>query len=133
MNIGIKRRKIEDNIVAAFNKVDFGAKQAAWVESDTFEDFVFSFFDLRRYYELGDDTTVGLEAVRVYMDGLRALQAVRQDRKVSIDTQESAGRLIYELNYQMEAVMYEVDRNRQENSTPDGPPSPGGNVPISSN
>lgn len=50
----------------------------------------------------------------MYMDGLRALQAAAVERKFSLDRRESAQRLIYELNYQVEAVMYELDRNRQE-------------------
>ncbi|MEL6148345.1 MAG: hypothetical protein AAGK74_04585 [Chloroflexota bacterium] len=133
MNLGIKRRKIEDQIVAAYEKVNFDAKKGAWVDSDTFEDFVFSFFDLRKYYEKSDDTAVGLEALRVYMDGLRALQAAAANRKLSIERRESAGRLIYELNHQMEAVMYEVERNRQEAGEPPqsgGNDSPSGGVPV---
>lgn len=130
MNLGIQRRKIEDRIVAAYNAVNFNAKRAAWVNSDTFEDFVFSFFDLRRYYEKSDDTAVGLEAMRVYMDGLRALQAAAEDRKLSIERRESAQRLISELNLQMEAVLYEVDRNRQEYGSSDDDTSGGGGVPM---
>jgi hypothetical protein len=133
MNLGIKRRKIEDQIVAAYEKVNFKAQKGAWVDSDTFEDFVFSFFDLRKYYEKSDDTAVGLDALRVYMDGLRALQDATADRQLSIDRRESAGRLIYELNNQMEAVMYEVDRNRQEAGKPQqrkDDDSPSGGVPV---
>jgi len=122
MNLGIKRRKIEDKITAHYEAVDWGAKDGAWVEGTTFEDFVFSFFELRRYYELSDDVAVGLETLRVYMDGLRALQAVAMRRDVSIDRQETAKRMIYELNHQVEAVMYEVDRNRQDGG---GVPGPG--------
>jgi hypothetical protein len=114
MNLGIKRRKIEDKITEQYQAVNWGASRAAWVDSDTFEDFVFSFFDLRRYYETSDDVAVGLEILRVYMDGLRALQAAAQDRSLPLARRESAQRLIYELNQQVEAVMYEVDQNRQQ-------------------
>lgn len=126
MNLGIKRRKIEDKIIAQYEAVDWDANGAAWVDSTTFEDFVFSFFELRRYYETSDDVAVGLETLRVYMDGLRALQAVAMNRDMSIDRQESAQRLIYELNQQVEAVMYEVDRNRQDADGGSG----GGGVPM---
>lgn len=129
MNIGIERRKIEDRITAHYDAVNFDVKHAAWVDSDKFEDFVFSFFELRKYYENSDDVTVGLEAIRVYMDGLRALQAAAQDRQLKIERRESAERLIYELNYQMEAVMYELDRNRQESPPQTGSDGNGG-VPV---
>ena len=121
MNLGIKRRKIEDKINAHYEAVDWDAKDGAWVEGMPFEDFVFSYFELRRYYELSDDVAVGLDTLRVYMDGLRALQAVAMRRDVSIDRQETAQRMIYELNHQVEAVMYEVDRNRQQGGGAPGP------------
>ncbi len=131
MNLGIKRRKIEDQIVEQYEAVNWDAKKSAWVESETFEDFIFAFFDLRRYYEKSDDTAVGLEAIRVYMDGLRALQAVADNRDLSIDRREAAGRLIYELNNQMEMVMYELDQNRQamERSASDDD-TPHGGIPM---
>lgn len=135
MNLGIERRKIEDRILAHYDAVNFDAKNAAWVDSDMFEDFVFSFFDLRKYYENSDDVTVGLEALRVYMDGLRALQAAVQNRSLSIERRDSAGRLIYELNYQMDAVMVELDRNRQAQGTPpsgNGDGNGDGGIPIMS-
>ncbi len=118
MNIGIKRRKIEDKIVASYNAVNFNAKNSAWVDSDVFEDFIFSFFDLRKYYENSDDTTIGTETLRVYMEGLRALQTATENRRLKVDRRDSAARLIYELNYQVEAVMYEVDQNRQAGNPP---------------
>lgn len=133
MNLGLKRRKIEDTIVAHYNAVNFNVTRSAWVESDTFEDFIFSFFELRRYYETSSDTTVGLEALRVYMDALRALQAAVEDRKLSLDRRDVAGRLIYELNYQMEAVMYEIERNRQNGDDEDSSirrDDHGGGLPI---
>jgi hypothetical protein len=97
--------------------------KSAWVESQTFEDFIFAFFDLRRYYETGDDTAIGLEMLRLYMDGIRALQAAAQDTKLTLDRREAAQRLIYELHAQVEAVLYEVERNRQEQTSQDAPPS----------
>lgn len=128
MNLGIKRRKIEDKIMAHYEAVNWDAARAAWVDSAPFEDFVFSFFELRRYYETSDDLAVGLDTLRVYMAALRALQAVAMSREVGVDRQESAQRLIYELNRQVEAVMYEVDRNRQDAG---GPPDAGsGGVPL---
>ena len=130
MIIGIKRRKIEDRIAAQYDAVDWQAKKSAWVRSEAFENFVFSFFELRRYYELSDDTMVGLETLRVYMDGLNALKAVVADRTLSIDRQEVASRLIYELNYQVEAVMYEVDQNRQQAGKRDDGASGKGGVPV---
>jgi len=113
MILGIKRRKIEDQIVAQYEAVDWDAKKSAWIESEKFEDFIFAFFDLRKYYEKSKDTTVGLEAIRVYMDGVRALQAAAENRKLSLDRRDAANRLIYELNHQVEAVMYELEQNRQ--------------------
>jgi hypothetical protein len=114
MNLGIKRRKIEDKITACYEAVGFNAQKQAWVDSDAFEDFVFSYFELRRYYELSDDTTVGLEPIRVYMDAQRALKQAAADRKIGVDRRERAERLIYELTLQVEAVMYELDQNRQQ-------------------
>lgn len=127
MNIGIQRRKIEDKITASYEAVNFNAKNSAWVGSDVFEDYIFSFFELRKYYERSGDTTIGLETFRVYMAGLRMLKEVAANRKLSIDRRESAQRLIYELNYQVEAVMYEVDQNRQA-SGDDSAPS--GGMPV---
>lgn len=126
MIIGIQRRKIEDRIVASYDAVNFSDKTCAWIDSDTFEDFIFSFFELRRYYEKSTDTAVGLETLRVYMDGLRALQAAAKNRTLSIDRRERSQRLMYELTYQVEAVMYEVDRNRQDMEADDSLSGSGG-------
>jgi len=131
MNLGIQRRKIEDKVADCYSAVEWDAKAAAWVDSETFERFVFSFFELRRYYEQSDDLAVGLEILRLYTDAMRALQAASKNRELPLDRRESAERLIYELNYQVEAVMYEVDRNRQEANRDDGGAGKGdGGVPV---
>ncbi|MEO0564046.1 MAG: hypothetical protein AAF125_18220, partial [Chloroflexota bacterium] len=84
MNLGIKRRKIEDRIVDHFTAVDFKATDGKWVDSKTFEDFVFSFFELRRYYETSDDVALGLDTIRIYTAAARMLQAAAADRALSI-------------------------------------------------
>jgi hypothetical protein len=130
MNLGIKRRKIEDRVAEHYAAVDWDAENAAWVDSEAFESFVFSFFELRRYYETSDDLAVGLETLRIYMDAARALQAAARNRALTIERRESAERLIYELNYQVEAVMYEVERNRQTANRDDTSNNGGGGIRV---
>ncbi len=134
MNLGIERRKIEDKIVTCYSAINFDVKKHAWVDGKPLEDFIFSFFELRKYYENSDDTAVGLDTFRVYMAGLRSLQTAAAERAISIDRRETAERLIYELNYQVEAVMYELDQNRQRAEAQDAQDSTdsdgSGGVPV---
>ncbi|MEO1289202.1 MAG: hypothetical protein AAFV93_15670 [Chloroflexota bacterium] len=66
--VGKCRRKIEDQIAAQFRKVDFKQKHHAYLEDDVFWDFVFSWYELVKYYETVRDTALGAHMLDLYRE-----------------------------------------------------------------
>jgi hypothetical protein len=111
-NLGLKRRQIEDAIVEKFRKVDFRKKQHGWLEDEVFWNFVFSWYDLAKYYEdHQDDTAIGAHMIDLYMDCVKRFQEAATDRSIRERRRDKAADALYQINYYVNQMMLNVNRN----------------------
>jgi hypothetical protein len=111
-NLGLKRRQIEDEIVEKFRKVDFRKKQHGWLEDKIFWDFVFSWYDLTKYYEdHQDDTAIGAHMLELYMDCVKRFQEAATDRSIHERRRDKAADALYQINYYVNQMMLNINRN----------------------
>jgi hypothetical protein len=109
--IGIKRRRIEDRIMAHYDQVDFTVKQRAWLEDARFWDFVFSWYELAKYYDDSTDTAIGAGMLDLYMHCADVLRAAAQDRSLTERRRDKAADALYQINYYVNQIMLSAHRN----------------------
>lgn len=97
--LGLKRRKIEDVIVANFQRVNLQQKDRAWLEDQVFWDFIFSWYDLAKYYEDHQDTTLGAHIIELYMACVQMLRESAQDTRLKERRRDKAADALYQINY----------------------------------
>lgn len=112
--IGIKRRKIEDQIVLNFEKVNFNQKKRAWLEDKVFWDYIFSWYDLAKYYDESSDTAIGAHMLELYMHCVNLFREAAQDGSINERRRDKAADALYQINYYVNQIMVYVHRNSHE-------------------
>lgn len=116
-NTGQQRRKIEDSIVARFRAVDFRQARHAYLEDDAFWDFVFSWYELVRYYELSNDTAIGAHMLDLYAQCGQKFRQAAQDAQVRERRRDKAADAIYQLTYYVDRLIKQAERNGIEQAS----------------
>lgn len=109
--IGKQRRTIEDKIVANFRRVDFSQKQHGYLEQELFWDFVFSWYELARYYEESGDNTLGAHMLELFAQCRERFQIAASDRRISERRRDKAADALYQLTYYVNQIATQVQRN----------------------
>lgn len=122
--IGIRRRKIEDAIVARYERVRFDQRRCAWLEDEAFWDFVFSWYELAKYYEDSRDTAIGAHMLDLYMACAQRFREAAADKRLRERRRDKAADALYQINYYLNQIMIQVERN----TLPDDD-SPFGRIP----
>lgn len=110
-NLGIRRKKIEDRIIAQYQAVNFKQRDHAWVEDERFWDYVFAWHELVKYYEDTDDTTVGVVMLELYQASIALLHSVATDKKIKERRRDRAAEGIRQMNYWLEDITHHVQHN----------------------
>lgn len=110
-NTGKQRRQIEDEIVARFHKVDFKQKDHAYLEDDAFWDYVFSWYELVRYYELSDDTAIGAHMLDLYAQCGQQFKQAASDSRLRERRRDKAADAIYQITYYVDRLIKQAERN----------------------
>lgn len=110
-NLGLKRRRIEDRISDLAARVEVQRRDAAWLDGEQFWDYIYAWYDLYKYYETSQDTAIGAHLLRQYTEFASLLRVVMEDRKVNLKRRERAQSALMELNYQVDNVIHQVERN----------------------
>lgn len=110
-NLGIRRKKIEDRIIAQYQAVNFKQRDHGWVEDETFWDYVFAWHELVKYYEDSDDTTVGVVMLDLYQASIARLHSAATDQKTRERRRDRAAEGIRQMNYWLEDITRHVQRN----------------------
>lgn len=113
-NTGVQRRRIEDSIVERFRQVDFNQKKHAYLEEDHFWDFVFSWYELARYYELSGDTAVGAHMLELFAQCGQKFREAATDRDLRERRRDKAADALYQITYYVNQMMTQVQRNAIE-------------------
>ncbi len=115
--IGKKRRRIEDQIVERFRAVDFQQEKHAYLEDEAFWDFVFSWYELVKYYEETQDTAVGAHMLDLYAQCGQVFQAASQDSRLRERRRDKASDAFYQMTYYVDRMLKQIERNGIENES----------------
>lgn len=121
-NPGTQRRQIEDAIVAHYEKVNFQQKKHAYLEDETFWDFVFSWYELVHYYENHQDTAIGAHMLELYAHCGRMFKSAAQDRALRERRRDKAADALYQMTYYVNRMLHQAERNgiEAESDSPSG-------------
>lgn len=108
---GRERRQIEDKIMARFHQVDFNVKHHAYLEDDTFWDFVFSWYELVKYYEDSGDNTLGAHMLQLFADCTLLFRRAASDGRLSERRRDKAADALYQITYYVNQMAIQVRRN----------------------
>ena len=111
---GVKRRQIEDAIVARYEQVDLQQPDHDYLEEDAFWDFVFSWYELVRYYELHRDTVVGAHMLDLFARCGHIFRAAATDRRLRERQRDKAADALYQMTYYVNQMLVQVERNGLE-------------------
>lgn len=120
--VGKKRRQIEDRILKQFYRINFKKKKHAYLEEDQFEDFVFSWYDLVKYYEESEDTAIGASMVDLYKVCQQIFHRASQDKSIRERQRDKASDAMYQISYYFNQMILQAERNgiEKEKSNPTG-------------
>jgi len=120
--VGKKRRKIEDRIIDRFYAIDFTQDNHAYLEEEQFQDFVFSWYDLVKYYEDSEDTAIGANMVELYGVCQRLFNRAAQDTSIRERRRDKAADAMYQISYYFNRMILQAERNgiEKEDNKPTG-------------
>lgn len=113
---GKRRRAIEDDIVAQFRKVNFKQDDHRYLEDDDFWDYIFSWYELVKYYEKSRDTAVGAHMLDLYQQCARRFQLAAQQAPTE-RRRDKAADAIYQMTYYVDRMIRQAERNGIENES----------------
>ncbi len=106
-----RRRKIEDTIITEFNKVDFKVKKHRYLENDQFWDYIFTWYQLVKFYEDTEDTAIGQNMLQLYTECVELFKLALDDKRLHERRKDKAHMAIYQLNYYLQLIMGHIRRN----------------------
>jgi hypothetical protein len=119
--IGKQRRFIEDSIVVRFRQVDFQEQQHGYLEKEPFWDYVFSWYELVKYYEESGDNTLGAHMLDLFAQCSHLFRQAASDPRLSERRRDKAADALYQITYYVNQIAIQVRRNglEQESATGD--------------
>jgi hypothetical protein len=118
--VGKQRRRIEDSIVARFEQVDFKQNLHAYLEQEHFWDYVFSWYELVRYYEESGDNTLGAHMVELYQQCDAFFRIAASDKRLTERRRDKAADALYQLTYYVNQIAVQIRRNVLERESEHG-------------
>jgi hypothetical protein len=109
MDISSDRALLEKQIMEKRWKVDISKPGGLWVEDDEFEAFLDAWSDLASYYSShADDTVIGVEVLREYVDFTRLLRRLVMNEEIDATRREKAMDDLEYLEARLEEIITEV-------------------------
>ncbi len=115
--VGKLRRSIEDRILVQFHQVDLQAKQHGYLEQENFWDFIFSWYDLVKYYEDSGDNTLGASMLDLFVECSQLFRLAASDGSLSERRRDKAADALYQLTYSVNQIAIQVQRNGLEQAS----------------
>lgn len=97
--------------MARFHQVDFTVKHHAYLEDETFWDFVFSWYELVKYYEDSGDNTLGVHMLQLFADCTQLFRQAATDARLSERRRDKAADALYQITYYVNQMTMQVRRN----------------------
>jgi hypothetical protein len=112
--LGAQRRRIEDAIVDRFRGVTFDQKAHTYLEDERFWDFVFSWYELVRYYEESGDNTIGAHMLELFAECSTLFRRAASDARLTERRRDKAADALYQMTYYVNQLAAQVRRNGLE-------------------
>jgi len=97
-----KRKQIEDNLLSLARQVD--TKDAGWLDSDAFMNFMSGWRELAHYFEQNDDATLDARVLKEYMRFAALLRRISGDDRLSLGRRHQAKVTLVDLCHQLDGV-----------------------------
>lgn len=115
--IGKRRRSIEDSIVQRYYSVHFAQQHYAWLEEEHFWDYVFSWYELVKYYEDSGDNTIGAHMLELFAHCSKLFRQAATDGSITERRRDKAADALYQMTYYVNQMAIQVRRNGIEQET----------------
>lgn len=109
-----RRRAIEDRIIASFHAVNFKVRRHRYLENDDFWDYIFSWYELVKFYEDTEDTAIGQNMLQLYTECVELFKTAVDDKRIHERRRDRAHMAIYQMNYYLQWMMTHIKRNGQD-------------------
>lgn len=104
----LNRADIEKKIILASNKIHWDKKRGCFDE-EAVDDFTLAWLDLQEYYEDHNDTQIGVEAFREYVQRSLMFDRIADDTSVDEKCREKALDAYMELSHRFNDIVAAVD------------------------
>ncbi len=105
----LTRTELEKRIMEKGEEIDVSKPDAAWLDDEAFEEFLSAWQDLVRYYAShADDTVIGVEVLREYLDYTRLLRKVLLYQDIDKERREKVNEAIISLEHILGEIIKEV-------------------------
>ena len=111
LETGLRRRQIEDAIVARAGSINLHQVDGRFVDGNAFPDFIHAWRDLTRYYQETDDSQVSAKLLKLYMRHAVRLREVFHDDRIALHRRERAEAALMQLNAEVDALISAVQHN----------------------
>ena len=111
LETGLKRRQIEDAIIARAGSIHLYQADGRFVDGDAFRDLIHAWRDLTRYYQETDDSQVSAKLLKLYMRHAVRLREVFHDDRIALHRRERAEAALMQLNAEVDALISAVQHN----------------------
>ena len=103
---GKTRAELEERIFELANNVPL--EDVEWIHSEQLDQFIHAWYTLAKYYEINDDTVIGVEAVSQYVHYARLLRRVTSDGTIEPRHRQQAEDKLGDLEGMMDEVFREA-------------------------
>ncbi len=112
----LNRERLEQDIIQKGWAVDVSLVNAKWLESESFQTFQQAWQKLVDYYtENADDSVIGVEVLKEYLDHTRILRKLICNPDLSTEDREKAEDNLISLENLLEGIITEVVSYLQSN------------------
>jgi hypothetical protein len=103
------REALEKSIIDKSWQINISKRNPEWVHDPEVEVFLDAWYALRSYYaEHPNDTVIGVEVLKAYLDYTRLLRKILQNDEVEVGIRERAEEIIESLEGELEWIITEV-------------------------
>ena len=103
---GKTRAELEERIFVLANSIPL--EDLGWLYSEQLDQFVHAWYTLAKYYEINNDTLIGVEAVSAYVDYTRLLSRIMSDDAIEQGHRQQAQDKLSDLEAMMDEVFKEA-------------------------
>jgi hypothetical protein len=103
---GKTRAELEERIFELANSIPL--ENSDWLYSEQLDQFIHAWYTLAKYYEVDNDTVIGVETVSEYVDFVRPLRRQMCDSTLDPNLRQQAEDKMSDLDAMMDEVIKEA-------------------------